>query len=382
MSLLDAVRASLDKQARGETLTELDRVLLWEASQTPEHEEAARWKHAFREFQELKKDALLPPVEPVRGGGMKCWHGPDELVCTAMDEGGFGYFEHTHTKTVQRLHMDDVTTRSPYGNFVRLRDASVGATIYWKDSTHWRPLQVTSFQADHVCTLSTRGGNVFIENGHLDRLVSYFPPEWSGPGWSLNPFTRELYIQIPAGVRRAASEHRTRNQKEVEAHVNAMWTIYPGLYYAFEFLKNKPDFVFRVPHSEYTVWTSVGSWAPAYCWTRAQAIPDGAIPACWAHGTCKASRISAPELNCGWYMTPNGVRFTGTNWKMKYGADMVHIVSRKEFRFEDFTVSFENDDELHAFEHAYFTNSSVYTGVAPTKTVRDFEMCAGASGSS
>ena len=378
-SLLSSdLRAVLAKIALKEPLSELERIIAWEATKSPDFDEVTRWKRAFREFEQMCTDATLPLVEPVRGG-MKCWHGADELVCTAMDEGGYGYFENPTTRTVQRLHSDDVTTRSPFGNFVRLRDVSVGSTFYWKDSTHWRPLQLTSFQADNVCTLPVRGGNVFIENSFLDKLVSYFPPEWCGPGWSLNPFTRELFIQIPPGVRTAASEHRTKNQKEIEGHVNATWTIYPGLYYAFEFLKKHLDFVFRIPHFEYTVWTSVNTWAPSYCWTRAQTIPEGAIPACWKHGRCIAIRLGAPEINGGWYMTPDGVRFTGTNWKVKYGADRVHIVSLKQFVFDDISISFETDADLQAFEDAYVSNSSDYVGITPATRVQATEMCVAAS---
>ncbi len=371
------LRTVLAKIAQNESLTELDRIIAWETTKAPEYADVPRWKRAFREYDQLLTDATLPPVEPVRGG-MKCWHGADELTCTAMDEGGYGYFANATGKFVQRLHTSDVTTRSPIGNFVRLRDVPVGTTFYWKDSTHWRPLQVTSFQPDHVCTLPTRGGNVFIDNGHLDTLVSYFPPEWCGPGWSLNPFTRELFIQIPPGVRTAASEHRTRNQKEVEGHVKTTWTIYPGLYYAFEFLTNHPDFVFRIPHFEYTVWTTVNTWAPSSCWTRAQAIPELAVPACWKRGTCRACHTGSAMYECGWYMTPGGVRFTGTNWKVPYGADRVYIVSKKETRFDNVTVSFENDEDFQQFEDAYISNSNDYTGVAPAVRVQAVEMCCGA----
>jgi len=356
--LSNELRTVLSKIERNEPLSELERVIAWEATKSSEYNDVPRWKRAFREFDQLCTESTLPPAEPVRGG-MKCWHGADELVCVAMDEGGYGCFEYINGGC-ERLHTSDVTTRSPFGNFVRLRDVPVGSTIYWKDSTHWRPLVVTSFQAEHVCTLPTRGGNVFIDNAHLDKLVSYFPPEWSGPGWNLNPFTHELYIQIPSGVRTVASEHRTCNQKEIDAHVTFTRTIYPGLYYAYEFLKNKPDLVFRIAHFNYTVWTSVNSWAPSYCWTRAQAIPDGAIPACWKHGRCTASRTAAPEMKCGWYMDANGVRFTGTNWKVKYGAD--RIFSHKQLLFDDMVVSFETDEDLQAFEDAYTTNSNAYTG--------------------
>jgi hypothetical protein len=372
MSLLEAVRASIAKQQRGETLSELERVILHESVQA-DCEEVKRWKSAFREFEQLRADAKLPPIEPVRGGGMKCWHGADELVCTAMDEGGYGYFEHPNTGSTERLHTSEVTTRSPFGNFVRLRDVPVGGTFYWKDSTHWRPLVVTSFQEDNVCTLPMRGGNVFISNGFLGELVSYFPPEWCGQGWSLNPFTRELYIKIPAWTRAAASEHRTRNQKEIEGHANATSDIYPGLYYAFQFLKNHPDFVFRIPHFEYTVWTSVNSWAPSYCWTRAQEIPEGAVPACWKYGRCTALQLAAPEVNCGWYMTPDGVRFTGTNLKISYGSSVEHIVSLKQFRFGCTSVSFETDADLQVFADAYFANSKDYTGVVPAMRVQAVE---------
>ncbi len=315
--------------------------------------------------------------------GMKCWHGADELVCTAMDEGGHAYFKCPTHGTVQRLHLDEVDARSPFGNFVRLRDVPVGATFYWEDSTHWRSLQLMSFQPDYVCTLPIRGGHVFIENAHLDRLVSYFPPEWCGDGWSLNPFTRELFIKIPPGVRTPASEHRTRNQKEVEEHVNKTWAIYPGLYYAFNFLKNAPDFLFHIPHFEYSVWTpAIDDWAPTYCWTRAEAIPPcGVVPACWKRGLCTAS-LASPDVVCGWYMNADGVRFTYTNWKVPYGAERLYIVSLRQLRFGDVNVSFKTDADLQAFEDAYFSNSMDYTGVAPTTRVQTIEMCAGAGVSS
>lgn len=372
------LRTVLSKIARNEPLTELERIIAWEATKSSEYDEAPRWKRAFQEFEQLRTDATLPPIEPVRGG-IKCWHGADELVCTAMDEGGYGYFENPTTGTVQRLHSDDVTTRSPFGNFVRLRDVPVGSTFYWKDSTHWRPLQLMSFQEDNVCTLPTRGGNVCINNGYLDKLVSYFPPEWRDQGWSLNPFTRELYVKIPPGVKTAASELRTRNQAVIEAQVNRLWTTYPGLYYAFQFLKNRMDFVFRIAHFEYTLWTSADTWAPEYCWTRAQAIPEGAIPGCWKHSHCTAGHIGAPNKRCGWYMTPDGVCFTGTNWKVKYGADRVHIVSLKQFTFDDISVSFETDADLQAFEDAYVSNSNDYIGIMPATRVQAMEMCVAAS---
>lgn len=376
-ALSNDLRTVLAKIARNEPLTELERIIAWEATKSTEYDEVSRWKHAFREFNQLCTDATLPPAEPVRGG-IKCWHGADELVCTAMDEGGYGYFQHPTNGSVQRLHSDELTTRSPFGNFVKLRDLPVGSTFYWKDSTHWRPLQLMSFREDSVCTLPTRGGNVFIPNDFLDKLVSYFPPEWCGQGWSLNPFTRELYIKIPSGVKTAASELRTKNQTQIEAHVNRLWTTYPGLYYAFQFLKNGSDFVFRIPHFEYTVWTSAETWAPAYCWTRTQAIPDGAIPACWKHSYCSAKHIGASKTRCGWYMTPDGVRFTGTNWKLMYGAERVHVVLLKQFTFNDVSVSFETDADLQAFEDAYTTNSNDYMGTMPAMRVQT-EMCAAVS---
>jgi hypothetical protein len=78
-------------------------------------------------------------------------------------------------------------------------------------------------------------------------------------------------------------------------------------------------------------------------------------------------------------MTPDGVRFTGTNWKVRYGADRVHTVLLKQFMFEDVSVSFETDEDLQAFEDAYVSNSNDYVRVLPAMRVQATEMCAAVS---
>lgn len=387
-SLQEILHQAAAKQSAGTELTELEKLVLWQMG--ADMPECARWSQALRDFQAIRTDALLPLSDPVTGGAY-CWESdsPHEYKCVAMGEGGYAHLVSTATgATVTHIHASKITTRSPFGRFETLDKVAHGSTIYYNqahstDTPSYLPHQVGEPEENYLVLRNHIGGRTLIHKAAAtSTIVSYVPPVWSSyfdnkVEWRLDPFMHTLFLDYG----RYSGGGTLKCRADIDRAVEALKRDLPSLWAAWTFLKSSPDFVFKVPGYEYTVWTSAETWAPAYCWTRASAIPEGAIPACWAHGVTNFRPYGGPDVRTGWYMSPWGVRFTRSNQKIAYGSSTVFVVSKLELQFATCTLAFENADQAQAFVDAYTQKTIDVMRAAPEHRTVMHELCAGASSS-
>ncbi len=367
------------KRTAGTDLTELEKIVLWKMGE--DMPECTRWSDAFRDFHSLLAATELPAPVPL-SGGMYCWEldSLEEYKCVAMGEGGYGILVHTRTgATVQHIHMDQLTTRSPFGRYERLGKVAPGSTIYYNvmgtnDTPCWTAHQLVSCDETNVVLRNSRGGSVIIPADRKDTIVSYVPPVWSSffngkIEWRLDPFTQFLYLDY--GKYTGGGTLKCR--EDIDRATDALKRDLPGLWAAWNFLKTSSDFVFKVPGYEYAVWTSVETWAPPSCWTHARSIPGNAIPAVWARGSCTLRIIHGPSIRTGWYISPWGLRFTNSNVKIDLGSSHVFHIADLEARFTLCTLKFDNAEEAQTFTDMYAHACTVYMRT-------DVQLCAAAAG--
>lgn len=385
---MDSVRGILQgavaKRTSGTDLTELEKIVLWKMGE--DIPECARWSEAFREFKAIQSYTGMQDPEPL-SGGMYCWdlHSPEEYKCIAMGEGGYGVLVNTLTGAAKSLHMDDLTTRSPFGRYELLGKVATGSTIYYNivaihSTPCWTAHQIVSSDETNIVLRNSRGGSVILPtDGHKNKIVSYVPPVWSSffegkVEWRLDPFTHALFLDYGRYLGGGTLKCRVDVDRAVES------VKLPGLSAAWLFLKTSPEFVFKVPGYEYSVWTSQETWAPSYCWTRARAIPENAIPSVWTHGCALLRAFHGPLIRTGWYITPWGIRFTNSNVKIDFGSSFVFNVPRLEIQFTLCTLKFDTAEAVQTFSDAYVQLSIEYTRSVPEQRTQIQELCAAAGG--
>ena len=378
-SVREVLREAAAKRASGTNLTELEKIVLWKMGE--DVPECTRWSDAFRNFQELISAAGIPPPVPL-SGGMYCWEAdsPEEYKCVAMGEGGYGILVNTRTGVnIQHIHMDQLTTRSPFGRYELLGKVAHGSTIYYNlmgtnDTPCWILHQLVSSDETNIVLRNSRGGSVIIPADRKDTLVSYVPPVWSSffnskIEWRLDPFTHTLFLDFG----RYSGGGTLKCRTDIDRAVEALKRDLPGLWAAWNFLKTSPDFVFKVPGYEYAVWTSVETWAPASCWTHARAIPEHAIPSVWARGVTTMRIVHGPAIRTGWYISPWGLRFTNSNTHIDFGSTYVLHIADLEARFTLCTLKFDNAEEAQTFTDTYARACTEYART-------DVQLCAAAAG--
>lgn len=387
-SLRDVLEQATAKRTAGSELTELEKLVLWQMGE--DMPECARWSQALRDFRAMRSECHLPSSEPVLGGAY-CWDtdSPREYKCVAMDEGGYAHLVCTSTGTTVHTHTRDLTTRSPFGRFERLDKVAHGSMVYY-NQTHphetpsYLPMQVVEPDGDYIVLRNHVGGRVLVHTAAAgNTLVSYVPPVWSSyfngkVEWRVDPFMHTLFLDYG----RYTGGGTLKCRADIDRAVDALKRDLPALWAAWTFLKASPGLVFKVPGYEYAVWTSVESWSPSHCYTRASAIPEGAIPACWAHGAANVRPYGGMDVRTGWYMSPWGVRFTRSNTKISYGSSTVFVVSKLELQFTDCTLTFGSAEEAQTFVDAYTQKTIDLTRCTPEHRTVIQEMCAGASSSS
>ncbi len=381
----EVLREAAAKRTSGTELTELEKIVLWKMGE--DIPECTRWSNAFRDFNELATANELPAPAPL-SGGMYCWglDSSEEYKCVAMGEGGYGIFVNTRTgQRVENIHMDQLTTRSPFGRYELLGKVTPGSTIYYNVSSVetpcWTPHKIVSSDETNIVLRNSSGGSVVLPTDRKDTPVSYVPPVWSSffngkVEWRLDPFTHTLFLDFG----RYSGGGTLKCRVDINRAVEALKRDLPGLWAVWNFLKTSPDFVFKVPGYEYAAWTSVETWAPSYCWTRARSIPENAVPAAWARGVTTLRIVHGPAIRTGWYISPWGLRFTNSNIHIDFGSSSyVFQISDLEARFTLCTLKFDNAEEAQTFTDAYAQTCMEYTRVAPEQQ-QHAQLCAAAGG--
>lgn len=370
ISIREILRDATAKRASG-NLTELEKLVLWKMGE--DIPECTRWSEAFRIFHAIQAQAELPAPESI-SGGMYCWeiNSHEEYKCVAMGEGGYSMLINTHTgQAVDHIHMDELTTRSPFGRYEVLGKVAIGNTIYYNvasknETPCWTAHQIAvSFDETNIVLRNSKGGSVVLPADRKETtLVSYVPPVWSSYlngkiEWRLNPFTHTLFLDCGRYSGGGTLTCRADIDRAVES------VKLPGLWAAWNFLKTSPDFVFKVPGYEYAVWTSAETWAPSFCWTHTRSIPEHVIPAVWARGYAVLRIMHGPAIRTGWYISPWGMRFTNSNIHIDLGSSYVFHVSDLEARFTLCTLKFDTPEETQTFVDAYVQLSIEYTRIVP-----------------
>ncbi len=381
-SVREVLREATAKRSSGAELTELEKIVLWRMGE--DIPECTRWSNAFRDYQALMSATEMPAPAPL-SGGMYCWEldSPEEYKCVAMGEGGYGILIHTRTgQRVENIHMDQLTTRSPFGRYELLSKVAPGSTIYYNvmganDTPCWTVHQLVSSDETNIVLRNSRGGSVVIPEDRKDTLVSYVPPVWSSffngkIEWRLDPFAQFLYLDY--GKYTGGGTLKCR--EDINRAVDALKRDLPGLWAAWNFLTTSSGFVFKVPGYEYAVWTSAETWAPPSCWTHAHSIPERAIPAVWAHGHTLLRTVHGPDIRTGWYISPWGLRFTNSNIKIDLGSSFVLNIPNLEVQFTLCTLRFDSAEEAQTFTDASARACVEYTRAAPDH----LQLCAAAGG--
>jgi hypothetical protein len=357
---LDLQVEAVQKYVRHEALTEQDKIVIFDTL----FSDCKRWAPALCESVNLSSQK-----HPKILIGAHCWDKltSAEMNCVSVNtEDGSGVFEELFggggggTRSIRTHPLDSITTQSPFGNYVYLRDVSVGSKFYKRDNQIWKPHILRSKDSEYVRCSGPTGGSVVFQLSALDDIVSFFPPEWAGSDWSFDPFTHEVWIQ------QYGNSYRSKNKTEITRWIRTFKI--PGLTYVHEFLTGCGDFVFKVPGVSYVKfdvdeegsrWTDVDS---SSCSSGSSG--SNVIPAHWKHGICATvSGYSIPTLRrAGWFMTPNGLRFAGTNWTISYGTRRSLQLTSLVITMESFDLKFDNLEDLQAFDHAYSQNSFDYVG--------------------
>lgn len=374
--------AAVEKFRRGEALTQLERAIAHEALKMselfPDREAAS----------ELLTAMSLPPVENIRGDWMSCWEVDSscEFMCIAMGEGdGSGHAEARFLDVFSRSvcvgHSSRFTSRSPFGDFLLLKDARVGDTIFVKDDLldGWTMMRVHHIDEDtrtYHCRTALETSYVADSTIAATRMVSRTPPEWGGQRWSLNPFTHELCMYRDVAVTEPTL--RTKNhaiaRREALRHRDHM----PGLWSALTFRQDHLDYVPKVPGVEYSTWTPQGSWSPSYSYTDGKIVPPRSIPSVYPHGHVVVPALfGGHSVPTGWYAAPDGIHvfITSNEVGRPGGADRVFqyrdtiefiapdVVLRVHDGGAAFQLEFESEESRTAFLDAYVRNAKDYFGL-------------------
>ncbi len=366
---MEAFRAfsmeAIGKFGRGEELTELEQITVYETLKVDELNHVARWARAREDFYAMRTAALLPPINPLTGGWMSCWEvdSSREFMCISMGEGGVTCLVmDVFTRTTSMRNSSDFTTRSPYGDFLLLKDARVGEVVFVEDDLldGWTSIRIERMEAGRVF------GRTSLETSYvsyvLTKMVSRTPPKWGGQRWSLNPFTREVCIYEDATSTQPML--RTCNPEVAKGFILRHRDHMLGLWSAFLFLQNNPTYIPKVPGVEYVTWTPQGTWAPALCYTDARAIPAKSVPAVWPCGDVVAPVMS--EGRVGWYMGPTGVHvFAGESVRVQPFKDTIEFIELPflELRLDGVSFQFDSEEARTVFLEAYVQNAKAYASL-------------------
>lgn len=378
---------AVGKFGRGEVLTELEQVVVYETLKVDELSHTARWARAREDFYAMRTAALLPPAKSLTGGWMSCWdvESSDEFLCMAMGEavGSSGHAEcrvmNVFTRTVSMYHSRNLTTRSPFGDFLLLKDARVGDVIFLEDDLldGWTSMRVERIE-DGCVYAKTSLETSYVANAAIaaKKMVSRTPPVWGGQRWSLNPFTREVCIYLDFFSSRIAEQSsndvalttpmlRTNNHVLAKREALRHRTHVPGLWSALMFLQNNPDNIPKVPGVEYATWVlSTKTWAPALCYTDAKMIPANSVPVVYPHGDAIVPTLSR-ENRTGWYVCPGGICvFDGSGCvRFLTYKDTIEITGL-HLRLDGGVVfQFDSDEALTVLLEAYVQNAKVYASL-------------------
>jgi hypothetical protein len=373
---MEAFRAfsmeAIGKFGRGEALTELEQIVVYETLKVDELNHVARWARAREEFRAMRTAALLPPITPLTGGWTSCWEvdSSREYMCINMGEGGITCLVmDVFTRTSSMRHSTDFTTRSPYGDFLLLKDARVGEVVFTDDDLldGWTSIRIERIEPDGSVYARTSLETSYVADAVVTarKMVSRTPPEWGGQCWSLNPFTHEVCLY--EDVTSTEPMLRTHNPEVAKGFVRRHRDHMPGLWSAFTFLQNNPTYFPKVPGVEYASWTPQGAWAPALCHTDARTISTKSVPRPYAHGyvtvpaLCSGGRSVHPT---GWYMGPNGVTlFTdGELVRVLPYKDTIEYIEPTaiELRLDHVAFQFDTEEARVAFLEAFCQNAKAY----------------------
>jgi hypothetical protein len=371
---MEAFRAfsmeAIGKFGRGEALTELEQIVVYETLKVDELNHVARWARAREDFHMMRTAALLPPIDPLTGGWMSCWEvdSSREFMCINMGEGGITCLVmDVFTRTTSMRHSSDFTTRSPYGDFLLLKDARVGEVVFVEDDLldGWTSIRIERIEPDGRVYTRTSMETSYVAEASVAarKMVSRTPPEWGGQRWSLNPFTREVCLYEDVALTQPML--RSHNPEVAKGFILRHRDHMLGLWSAFRFLQNNPTYIPKVPGVEYVTWTSQGAWAPSLCHTDARTIAANSVPAMWAHGEVTIPALSGGRLvaRTGWYMASNGVHMTESNRVFSYKDTIEFIEPSMELRLDYVAFQFESEEARTSFLEAYVRNAKAYASL-------------------
>ncbi len=267
--------------------------------------------------------------------------------------------DQSYVVTLPLSELSDVTTLSPYGNYTYLKNVSIGVKFFRKDHTCWVSQTLISKDGEHVVCRGIRGGTILLPLSSLEEVVSFFPPDWSGDNWRLNPFTYELWMRKPHGGKEIITKHMQTIRGLVQRYTLDM----PGLLYVYDFMMNNvvtDKTLFKIKNKMYYTWNT-----DSLIWVRCNSeepIPDHAIPGDWQRGAAVViSGCMFPSQKRGWYATPFGVHFTQTNYLLPYKEELtIHDLSIGINLPTFVGMNFDSMLDLKTFESAYLNNSVKY----------------------
>ena len=379
----DFSAAAVEKFGRGEALTELEQMVVYEQLKVDELSHAARWARAAEDFQDLRKRPVLPPsAEAIKGDWMSCWEvdSSREYMCISATDPENTRLLDVFTRTMTVGPVRDFTTRSPFGDFCLLKDARVRDVVFVKDDLldGWTSIWINRIdETGHVHGLTSLSTSYVADATVAARMVvSRTPPEWGGQRWSLNPFTHELSIFADE----VSTEPLLRTKNMVIANREALRRrddlATRGMWSALAFLMDHPDYFPKVPGVSYATFTLQRMWAPPYMYTNAGAVSAKSVPAVYARGVVTVPALfggDRSERSTGWYAAPNGISvFVDASVRVfpyRDTVDFIQHAAGDEFvvRVRDgvsaYQFEFDSEDARGDFVTAYVTNAREYLGL-------------------